>query len=537
MKASLKKVMSMLCILALLGSIPAGCGDKNGGTAQNTTEVTGQSSAGTTAENTPEKPLEIKFYTGSVLKQGSPLVEAVEKELNVKFQFYQEDSDAFKLLLAAGDYPDMTVLYSTTQLQDYVNQNLLREIPTDLIKTNAPEFTKVVNDLAPNAWDMFSVEGKQFGLPIVTYDTQGAYIGVTRQDWLDNIGMGDIGNAITFQQLEDMFYKFTKNDPDKNNINDTHAISKAWELDWQFRSMLGAFGVMVESGNGSGWVNVDGNVVYSPASSQYKDVLKMLQRWYKDGIIDPEFMNDTPATITEKFATGKLGYCTGGMPNFIPDNDTMSSLRPVVEYYKANPGKKVHFLSQITGSNGKAYATSNFPAIGWNYVFFDGVSDDKVAAILKVLDKPVSDINLYKLMVFGREGIDYNLAENGTARTSDEQKNAMLKLTQEYGNPKVGITPPRDKERSKLFYGGWIDEFFKLPMPEPLNIQYAKGWPSAEASKKLPDLYKVASEFTLNAILGKVNVDKEWDGFVKDLESYGVNELAKEYNDCFQKTK
>lgn len=536
MKLLFRRAVTYVCTSALAVSLFAfaGC---SGNTGDNNAAQSTEAASEETQPKT-EEPMTIKFYTGSVLKEGSPIVEAAEKALNVKFQFYQEDEDAYKLLLAAGDYPDVRVLPQPASVQDYVNQGLLREIPMDLINNNAPGFVKIINELSPNAWEAFKVGDKLYGLPIVTYDTQGANIGVTRQDWLDNIGMGDIGNEITFEQLEDMFYKFVNNDPDKNNIKDTHAISKAWELDGQLASIIGAYRVMVEAGYGSGWVNVDDQVVYSPTAPQYKDVLKILQKWYKDGIIDPEFLNETPATLTEKFATGKIGYVTGGMPNLIPDNDTMSSLRPVVEFYKANPeGKKVHFISKVTGSNGKAYAKTNFPMIGWSYVFFDGVSDQKVADILKVLDKPVNDIELYKLIVFGRDGEDYYVADDGTIKTTEEQKNAKLKLQQEYGVYSTGITPPRDKERSKLFYGSWLEDFFKLPMPEALNIPFAKGWPSSEASKKLPDLYKVASEFTLNAIIGKADIDKEWDGFVKSLESYGIDELTKEYNECYKNSK
>lgn len=87
-----------------------------------------------------EEPTTINFYTGkAIYKPGGAIQEALEEALNVKFGLYSEDPDAFKMLLASGEYPDVAKA-SYTQMIDWASQGLLRTLPLEMIKQYAPNF-------------------------------------------------------------------------------------------------------------------------------------------------------------------------------------------------------------------------------------------------------------------------------------------------------------------------------------------------------------------------------------------------------------
>lgn len=480
-----------------------------------------------------EEPTTINFYTGkAIYKPGGAIQEALEEALNVKFGLYSEDPDAFKMLLASGEYPDVAKA-SYTQMIDWASQGLLRTLPLEMIKQYAPNFYRITEGTEMK-WAGVTYDNSIYALRSVSSVEPDYWIGAIRQDWLEKIGITELGNEVTIEELENILLKFVLEDPDGNGIDDTHAISQAWEMDRQFYQIAGSFGVLLESGSGRGWIAKDGAVTYSPLLPAYKDCLKLLKKWYDLGIIDPEFLSETAATFNEKFATGKIGYICGGAGNFNPDSASLSSLRPVYEFKKQNPDVKLNFITRVVGAQGEAYS-NRANSGGGGLVFFKHVDDEKAAKILAAFDKMNSDMDLHKISIFGIEGDMYSINEKGMVTVNAEQSATIAKLKQEGGiTGQTIFFPYYDEERNALLHGPtWLQEYWTMPMPVQLNVPFTPGFPSKDSVNQLSDIYKVATEFTANAILGKVDIDTGWEDMVAQLKKMDVDSFIQEYNEKY----
>ncbi|MBO9610994.1 MAG: hypothetical protein J7639_33910, partial [Paenibacillaceae bacterium] len=133
-----------------------------------------------------------------------------------------DTKEKLNLLISTGDVPDLMQL-ETSDLVSFVKNDVLAEIPLDLIKQHAPQYYDIVTKQDPNAFTNAKVNGKLYALPRTDSSTSPYPVAI-RADWLTNVG-ADI--PTTLQQLEDVFVKFRNNDPDKNGKNDTYALTMA----------------------------------------------------------------------------------------------------------------------------------------------------------------------------------------------------------------------------------------------------------------------------------------------------------------------
>jgi putative aldouronate transport system substrate-binding protein len=110
----------------------------------------------------------------------------------------------------------------------------------------------------------------------------------------------------TLDEYEDMFYAFAKEDPDKNGKNDTYGLS-ATMVD----RIYGAFGMVKGY-----WSLVDGKLACDDIQPGMKEALRYLNKWYNDGVLDPEFVTGENQggywAITHTFVNGRIGSTSMG---------------------------------------------------------------------------------------------------------------------------------------------------------------------------------------------------------------------------------
>ena len=122
-----------------------------------------------------------------------------------------------------------------------------------------------------------------------------------RQDWLDNLGLSV---PTTLDELDEVLYAFTFDDPDGNGVDDTYGLGGDG---MDFRT----FWPWVQgSGSGLGKNNTfmiaeDGTYVYGPASDDTKIWLERVAKLYQDGVITPNITQDTDRD--EEMANGGFG--------------------------------------------------------------------------------------------------------------------------------------------------------------------------------------------------------------------------------------
>ena len=189
-----------------------------------------------------------------------------------------EDIDMFKISKA-----------QTVKMYDYAEQGALLDLAPYL-----EEYMPHVLEVIPRkVLEGMMVDGKLYGIPV--YCSPNRMNFMIRTDWLENLGLQV---PTTMDELHDVYYAFTYNDPDGNGINDTVGYSGCGLEGLEpFFGAYGFTGVQHDYW----YVGEDGKLYPSALHENAPACLKVLRDWYAEGIIDPEiFILSQDAELNDK---------------------------------------------------------------------------------------------------------------------------------------------------------------------------------------------------------------------------------------------
>ena len=166
-----------------------------------------------------------------------------------------------------------------------------------------------------------------YGVPGM--DRQATNALYARKDWLDKLGLKE---PKTLDEFHDMLKAFTFNDPDGNGKKDTYGYGERNNFDSHFSVIYLAFGVTNNS-----WIEYEGKLYYAQTHPKAKDALEVLQQWYKEGIIDPEFLTTNTDAWFQKLGIGKLGVVVAGVFSHKKVNDLVKATTPSGSLTKIEP--------------------------------------------------------------------------------------------------------------------------------------------------------------------------------------------------------
>jgi putative aldouronate transport system substrate-binding protein len=190
--------------------------------------------------------------------------------------FFQppEYKGGFQKAIADGVYADVTPYYDKGLMP---NIKWLRE--------NNPDFNKDIQDDA----------GKLCRFPDFDVVSTAPWSGMwVRQDWVDSLGLQV---PKTIQDWDKMLraMKAAKNLPPlEMNIALWYGVATNY-----------AFAGSYETGYD--FINKDGKAEFGPILPGYKEFLTLMNSWYKDGILDPDFATRTQETYNAQISSNKVG--------------------------------------------------------------------------------------------------------------------------------------------------------------------------------------------------------------------------------------
>lgn len=254
-----------------------------------------------------------------------------------------------------------------------------------------------LSQMNKNVAETLSVDGKLIAIPR-TRDI-GRYGLSYRQDWADKLG---IEEPKTVEDVYNMLYAFTYNDPDGNGKNDTYGM--------EMTSYTGPFDIVQTwFGVGNGWIEQDGQLIPVHQQAEYKEALDWLRKVYQDGLMPADWAVRTTDTWSNGCKTGESGVYI----------DVMDGGRRIWDYFNTeatftpsvvNPDEAAS-MNLLGAVNGKTLATS-----GYNGYFTLSASTcdtpEKIEAALTFLDK-LNDNDMRLLTEYGIEGVNYEVDENG----------------------------------------------------------------------------------------------------------------------------
>lgn len=266
-----------------------------------------------------------------------------------------------------------------------------------------------LSQMNKNVAETLSVDGKLIAIPR-TRDI-GRYGLSYRQDWAEKLG---IEEPKTVDDVYNMLYAFTYNDPDGNGKNDTYGM--------EMTSYTGPFDIVQTwFGVGNGWIEQDGQLIPVHQQAEYKEALDWLRKVYQDGLMPADWAVRTTDTWSNGCKTGESGVYI----------DVMDGGRRIWDYFNTeatftpsvvNPDEAAS-MNLLGAINGKTLATS-----GYNGYFTLSASTcdtpEKIEAALTFLDK-LNDNDMRLLTEYGIEGVNYEVDENGYMVKLDKDDTAL----------------------------------------------------------------------------------------------------------------
>ena len=214
----------------------------------------------------------------------------LEQKFNVKIKNVKFDrqgwKDKFNVLLASGQIPDIFPIDADeTDMASMGGSGHHCQHFSGRNPKNMPNYTKALESIDAGAWNVGFYNGKNWGIPKVWPTGNSGMIPGYNEAWLKKIGYNEPPK--TLAELEDVLTKFVNNDPDGNGKKDTYGMSGRGKLPSQlFTSVFSAYGVSPYQFK----LGADGKVVYGGITEETRNALKLLNKWFEAGLIDPEFI-------------------------------------------------------------------------------------------------------------------------------------------------------------------------------------------------------------------------------------------------------
>lgn len=263
-----------------------------------------------------------------------------------------------------------------------------------------------------------------------------------RKDWAEKVGITK--DPTTVEELYDMLYKFTYNDPDGNGKKDTVGIDLC-----KYTGPLDV--IQTWFGCGNEWVEQNGKLIPVHQTKEFMDALDWMRKIYNDGLVRKDWPTIDTAGWSDACKKGTAGV-------FI---DVMDTGKRIWQYYINNNIPSVVNPSETASMrllgpiNGKTLATSGFN--GFYLITKDGAKTEQdVRNCLKFLDKMCDD-EMLVLADYGLEGITYDMVDG----------HITIKKLNVETSPQVGLN------QSVCYIPNLVATNPTLKRDEPTEAQYA----------------------------------------------------------------
>lgn len=529
----MKRIIALLAAVVMVTGMFAGCAKQEEDPKQESTAAESSTPA-KTEEKTEEKAEEKAFSYPMDGKKLSLAVDiqsrqtsagyeaygdteyakAVEAAIGVEMEYVQGKDDWFSLLVAEGDYPDVMESWWSSYpggLEAAAADGVIIPL-NDVIDQYMPNFKAFLEKNPQLEEAVYSGDGNIYGIPYIYENTEmlnttGLYL---RADWLKELGL-EVPTTI-----EEWHTVLTAFKEQKGVI--PYALTNYYILN--SGSLRLAY---IPSGNFS----IDpqsGKIVFSEGTEGWRDFLTEMNRWYEEGLIDPDLASLDFATITSKMTNNELAATWGWNADL--DKEGIALVAAPV------PAKEEGAIVHM----GAAAQVSGYAA-----AISSQCEDLETAA--RYLDWFWSEEGIL-MSNFGIENVSYTV-ENGVPAFTDEIMNnpdgldvnaAFGKYIRNYGafpgmasyeQAKAKLQQDQTKETYAVWGSVGTTEY-KLPAGVKLGSEE-----NDRATAIMSEVSTYVSEMSIKFILGTEDIEAKWDEYVKTLSAYGIEEAVALYQSAY----
>lgn len=470
---------------------------------------------------------------------GCSVFNAAEEATGVHIDFTEvtmmNAADQFSLMCAANDMKD--IIAGTGTYYGSTAGAVEEEIVVDLseyAEQYMGNYLTILNDSKYAAYreKAYNSEGQLVEISSISDDflpTSGTQI---RKDWLDAL---NLPVPETYDDWETTLKAF------KENYNCTNALLLSGLT--QMTNLIAGYGTAgaAEAAMGGSAVNMyvkDGVIHNGYQDDGYRAYLTMMNRWYKEGLLSPDFITASNDGSQNNMDGVILSGDTGiwfSQGNFITQYESQAqvtdpdfAIMGIADPYSPefNPEKTTHFTSMVGGSAGGSAALSV------------STNCEDIPLACQWMDYFWTEEGQL-LCNYGIEGEGFEYDENGEPQFSDFVVNGGNFQFMMTGYTLSGVPSLQDFDKSFFTYGDnvieafdtWgscVDDAYTLPAAMTLNTDQSEKY-----SSQFNDINTMAEERVGRFITGELDINTEWDTFQQDLISMGIEDCIAIYQECY----
>ncbi|MFR9019879.1 MAG: ABC transporter permease [Fusobacterium sp.] len=467
-----------------------------------------------------KKPREVSILAiqnGRVFDENWSVFQEAYKDTNIKLvsassKNLSEEVQAFNLAVASGKLPDIISLAYPEKLEDLGMQGGMIPL-NDLIEKHAPNIKAFFEKYPRYKKDAIAADGNIYFIPDF-YDwyamraAQGVYI---RKDWLNKLNL-PVPN--TMEEFYQTLKAFRTQDPNGNGIQDEVPYFDR-TVEFVEKELVGLFGAEIS-------FYLDGDTVkFGPTQERFKEAMKEVIKWYKEGLIDQEIFT-RGFQARDYMLRNNLGGCTFDWFSSTTSYNTDPKLKEKIKDFEFVAIAPPLYKGKRYAPDGRATYLG-----GWGI----SINAKNPVELVKYFDYWFSEKG-YQVSNWGVEGDTFMRDENGKKYFTDkvmkaENKTPLQVLRDEGVQFRIGAV--QDYEYEKAWAdpqaSEWMEWYTKEgfivePMP---TLKY-----TIEENKKIQkiksQLDMTVKEMCQKWILGSADFDATYDEFVERLNSVGLKE-------------
>lgn len=474
------------------------------------------------------------FYGGKLDDLGDIYILSVFAEMtNVTLDYttisFAAGDDAFGVMIASGDYCDIISEFSRRYAKsddNAIDEGILIDL-ADLINENCPNLVPYIEGDKDIRDGITTDKGRIIAFPDIRSEPEpGPVNGLgIRQDWLDAL---NLDTPTTYDQFHTVLKAF------KDNYNATMFIPQdGVNVENGLASGYGIDGNVLDDG---GMFVVDGVVKSALVEDGYKEFLTMINQWYSEGLIDPDFI-----TYQDEFINSHVEVITSGENGVASlDQDSFVTLREA----SGDPNFQLAPLADLTREEGETLHFGQKPSAfsGKNWFVTTGCENPELVA--QYCNFLYSDEAIF-IENYGTEGYTFEYDADGNPAYTDFITNnpdtdmflMFLTVLSHTGSPfpHVAIYDRtyyllEDVQLECMYtWSGNTDYAYVIPTSVALNAEE-----SEEFNNLFSDVSTLASENIMAFMIGERSLD-EYDAFKADLKQMGIDRMIELYQSAYDR--
>lgn len=538
MKVSLKKITSLLLVLAMTLSF-AGCAkekqDTTGTNADSAKTAEGENNLNATGMPIVKEPITLTVLTTRWGNMGdsftnNEFLKELEEKSNVKIvwqvQSLNDWGEQKGIMLAGGELPDIIMGFQTFNDSDIMS-NLDLFLPLDdLIENYMPNYSKAMEEMPDLKKIATFPDGKMYSmgknLPLRPISCNQPII---NKVWLDNL---NLEVPTTLDELYTVLKAFKEQDANGNgDPNDEIPISGAKGISMDF---LNPFGITDINGYKI-MVNEDSTLTYYPTSEAYKEGIKWLHKLYSEGIIDPETFTQDDSMLSAKRQDPNVAR-VGLEYAWTPDSN----------FGKWSPEYEV--IAPIKGYDGKQYTggdPNGVSSIMRNEVMITKFCKNPEAAARWIDEFYTGEASIQNF--WGGIGTVITKHEDGTYTLNDPPEGTSADAwywdssLRDFGPKYIDKEFEKKIKLSPISGDGLKAELSKIA-ESTVTIPYPNVMFTNEENEERPALTTDIDKYvesTRALWITEGGIDEGWEEYVKQLNAMGLERLMEIYTAAYER--